>query len=200
LLMMEHSLAVMEVDMAGQKSDNDLVEIPLETVPETPGEEEKSLQPGAENAVEGDLVQLNQSNISQVNAGKVEIKQSGAYRVDAEQVTAQQSGLGMIQASSVSVSQSGIGFVRSNETVLEKNSTQVLVTQTATVNGGTAGLLVAREVHASPLRAFVVLAQKIDGQVETTLDTRGAILAGLIAGIAAGLVSLIGRLLTQRRR
>jgi hypothetical protein len=46
----------------------------------------------------------------------------------------------------------------------------------------------------------VVLAQKIDGQVETTLDTRGAILAGLVAGIAAGLVSLVGRLLSQRKR
>jgi hypothetical protein len=195
-----HPEGVLEVEMAGLKSENELVEIPLETVPEATGEEGKPSQPNAGNAIEGDIVQVNQSNISQITAQKVELRQGGANKVNAEQVTAQQSGLGMIQASSVNVSQSGVGFVRSSETVLEKNSTQVLVTQTATINGGTAGLLVAREVHANPLRAFVVLAQKIDGQVETTLDTRGAILAGLIAGIAAGLVSLVGRLLTQRKR
>ena len=105
----------------------------------------------------------------------------------------------MIQATSVTVDQGGIGFVRAGEAKLDRSSAQTLVADTITVNGGTTGLLVAREVHANPLRAFVVLAQKIDGQVETTLDTRGAILAGLIAGIAAGLVSLVGRLLTQRK-
>jgi hypothetical protein len=39
----------------------------------------------------------------------------------------------------------------------------------------------------------------VDGPVDTVLDTPRAILAGLTAGIAFGLVYLAGRLLVRRR-
>jgi hypothetical protein len=190
----------MEAEMARKKTENNPVEIPLETALENKPEIESPPQAVEEKIIEEDLIQVKQGNIPQVNAEKVEIQSGAANRVYAEQVTVHQGGVGMVQATSVSVNQGGIGFVRAGEANLENSSTQAVVTQTATVNGGTVGLLIAREVHANPLRAFVVLAQKIDGQVETTLDTRGAILAGLVAGIAAGLVSLMGRLLSQRKR
>jgi len=196
----EHPLTVMEVELAGQKSEYEIVEIPLETIPESSSEDNDTSQPADEKTIEAEIVRVNQSGVLQVNAGKVEIQQGGANRVYAEQVTVNQGAAGIIQATSVTVEQGGLGFVRAGEVNIDESTVQTMVADTITANGGTAGLLVAREVHANPLRAFVVLAQKIDGQIDTTLDTRGAILAGLIAGIAAGLVSLVGRLLTQRKR
>jgi hypothetical protein len=186
--------------MAGQKSKNNLVEIPLEIVPETHQGAESPSQPADENVIEADIVQVNQGNVSQVNAGRVEFKQGGAGRVNAEQVTVHLGGIGMAWGTTVSVDQGGIGIVRAGEAQLDKCQTHVLVAQTATTKEGMTGVLVANEVHANPLRAVVVLAKTIDGQVETTLDTRGAILAGLVGGIALGLVSLTGRLLTRSKR
>jgi hypothetical protein len=46
---------------------------------------------------------------------------------------------------------------------------------------------------------FVLLAREVNGPVETVLDTRGAVAAGLVAGIAIGLVLFVGGLLTRRR-
>ncbi len=185
--------------MVGKKSEQELVEIPLETYPEM-ADKDVTTQAKDEKIVEAEAVQVNQSNISQVNAEKVEFQQGSAARVYADQVTVRQGGVGITQATSANVSQSGVGIVRASDVTLEKCSAQAVIAQTAIENGGTTGLLIAREVHANPIRAFVVLAQNIDGQVETTLDTRGAILAGVIAGIAAGLVGLVGRLLSNRKR
>jgi hypothetical protein len=45
----------------------------------------------------------------------------------------------------------------------------------------------------------ILLAREVHGPVETVLDTRGALLAGLVAGVAIGMVLYVGRLLSRRR-
>jgi hypothetical protein len=66
------------------------------------------------------------------------------------------------------------------------------------VENATAGVLVAREVHGTTLRTAVLLAGKVDGKVETLLDTVGAIGAGLAAGVGIGLILSIARVLRKR--
>jgi hypothetical protein len=61
------------------------------------------------------------------------------------------------------------------------------------------GLLVAQQVRGGSIKTAVLLAGQVDGPVETSLDTPRALLAGLAAGIGAGLVLLIGSLAKQRR-
>jgi hypothetical protein len=190
----------MEVAMANKKTENEPVEIPLELVPETPQETEALAHSTGENIVENDVIQVNQGNVAQVNAEKVEFRQGGAARVNADQVTIHQGGAGMIQAITANVDQGGVGILRANEATLTNSSAQLMAAQAVTVNGGMAGVLVANEVHANPLRAVIVLAQKIDGPVETSLDTRGAMLAGLVGGVALGLISLVGRLLIRNHK
>jgi hypothetical protein len=43
------------------------------------------------------------------------------------------------------------------------------------------------------------LAREVNGTVETILDTRGALVAGLVSGIAVGLVLSVFNMLTRRR-
>ena len=50
---------VMEVEVAGQKSKNEIVEIPLEIVPETSSEVENPSQPADEQIIEAEIVQVN---------------------------------------------------------------------------------------------------------------------------------------------
>jgi hypothetical protein len=45
-----------------------------------------------------------------------------------------------------------------------------------------------------------LIARNVQGPVETILDTRGAAVAGLLAGLAIGMVLLSGSLLRRRER
>jgi hypothetical protein len=74
----------------------------------------------------------------------------------------------------------------------------VIVSDAALVENATAGILVAREVHGTTLRTGVLLAGKVDGNVETLLDTVGAIGAGLAAGVGIGLMLTIARMFRRR--
>jgi hypothetical protein len=60
-------------------------------------------------------------------------------------------------------------------------------------------LTVAGTADLRDSSTFVLLAREVNGPVETVLDTRGAVAAGLVAGIAIGLVLFLGGLLTRRR-
>jgi len=70
----------------------------------------------------------------------------------------------------------------------------------AELDGAQAGLLVSREVNGEVIRAGVLLAGRVEGSVETILDTPRALLAGLASGVAVGLVLWVGSLLKQRWR
>jgi hypothetical protein len=52
-------------------------------------------------------------------------------------------------------------------------------------------------MHASS--TLVLLAGQTNGPVETLLDTRGALLAGLVGGTLTGLVLFAGNLFFRRR-
>jgi hypothetical protein len=63
-----------------------------------------------------------------------------------------------------------------------------------------AAVVVAREVHSGSLRTGVLLAGRVEGPVETIVDTPRALLAGLSAGIGIGLVLFLFQLLLGRRK
>jgi len=60
-----------------------------------------------------------------------------------------------------------------------------------------AGAIIAREVHGGFVQTTILLASKVDGPVESVLDTPRAMLAGLTAGVAIGLVMFVGKLLRR---
>jgi hypothetical protein len=62
-----------------------------------------------------------------------------------------------------------------------------------------AGLVAGREVHVSESRTGILLAQTVHGNVNTVLDTRGALIVGLTGGLFAGLMLLLGRVLFRRK-
>jgi hypothetical protein len=62
-----------------------------------------------------------------------------------------------------------------------------------------AGVVAGREVHVNETRTGILLARTVHGDVNTVLDTRGALIAGLTAGLFSGLMLLLGRLLFRRK-
>ena len=75
----------------------------------------------------------------------------------------------------------------------------IVVAEDMRLTGSRAGIAIAGKAHLRDSSTVVLLAREVNGQVETVLDTRGAVVAGLVAGMAAGLVLLAGRLITRRR-
>ena len=60
------------------------------------------------------------------------------------------------------------------------------------------GIVIAEHAELSNSRTVVLLSREVHGNVETVLDTRGAALAGIAAGLAVGLMLIIGGLLRRR--
>jgi hypothetical protein len=61
------------------------------------------------------------------------------------------------------------------------------------------GITVAREVDMTGSSSVILLANEVNGEVKTVLDTPQALLAGLVAGIGVGLVLFAGGLLRRSR-
>jgi hypothetical protein len=61
-------------------------------------------------------------------------------------------------------------------------------------------VLVAQQVQTSSVRTGVLLASKVEGNVDTFLDTPRALLVGLTAGAAMGLVVFALNLVAGKKR
>jgi len=46
---------------------------------------------------------------------------------------------------------------------------------------------------------LILLARRVHGDVDTVLDTRGAAVAGILAGVVLGLIFLAGSMLLRRK-
>ncbi len=75
----------------------------------------------------------------------------------------------------------------------------VVVAEKAELGNTYAGVVVGQEVHGQRIESLVLLARHVDGEVKTVLDTRGAILMGLVGGLFAGLMFLLTRALFGRK-
>jgi hypothetical protein len=70
--------------------------------------------------------------------------------------------------------------------------------ETVNLQNAYVGALAAREVRGERVESLVLLAGRVEGEVHTLVDTRGAIIAGLVGGLFAGLIVLVGRIAFRR--
>jgi hypothetical protein len=165
--------------------------------------EEKPAGDGPEftvtDQINAEHVQISQGGAGEIHATQVDIEQGGAFRIDAQQVRIEQGGAGAIFGEVVSLDSSAAGLIRAEEVRAEQSAINALYCDTAALSDSQAGLLVSRQVTGTTIRAGVLLASHVEGQVEAVLDTPRALLAGLAAGVGVGLVSLLGSLLRRRR-
>jgi len=134
--------------------------------------------------VEADEVHIHQGGVNRVFAGVVEMDTGGAVTIDAETVSLNESVGVVVRADMIDAHESGSG---------------VLVAREMRLTNSRAGVAIADHADLHDSSTVVLLARQVNGPVETMLDTRGAILAGLVAGVAAGLVWLAGGLIARRR-
>lgn len=171
-----------------------------ETSPRAERAETVNLSQTSLEKVEADLVRMSQSGAGQIQAGEVEIRQGGAGQIRADQVSANQALIGMVEAGTVNLSHSPLAMAKCWEIHVKESPIVASFSENARLEDVQANLIVARRIEGGPVRSIVLLAGKVDGPVETVLDTPRAMLAGLMAGVGAGMVIFVAKLLTRRKR
>jgi alanine dehydrogenase len=141
---------------------------------------------------------MHQSDAENIVAQEVELQQSAAANVKAEHFSAHQSAVAMLNAKDVSVEESAVGFVQA-EKMSAGGYTGVIVAGSADVQHGMAVFVAGREVHVNEARTGILLARNVSGNVTTLLNTREALLVGLVGGLFAGLMLMLGRVLFGRK-
>ena len=158
------------------------------------------------------LTSISQTDVKSVHAESVQMQQADAEFIRAETVEMQYSAAGNVKATDLSTRTSALGLVNSAEVHAESSIVGIVQAEHASASGytgivtagsadihkSTIGYLAAQEVDAQEVRTVVLLARNVRGNVTTTLDTRGAVIAGLIGGLFGGLMLLLGRSLTRR--
>lgn len=148
--------------------------------------------------VHAESVWMRQSDAETITAEEVEMQNSAAGSVKANIVTGHMVLMGAVNAGEVSVQEGGVGYAQA-EKVSVSGYTGAVMGGSVEIHNGMVGFAAGREVHVNESRTGLLLAQTLNGNVNTLLDTRGALIIGLTAGLFAGLMLLLGRMLFGRK-
>ncbi len=150
------------------------------------------------HSVRAESVRMHQADAENIVAQQVELQQSAAANVKANHINMHQSVIAMANATEISVASGAAGFVQA-EKMSAGGYTGVVLAGSAEVQHGMAVLVAGRDVRLSESRTSILLARNVSGNVTTLLDTRGALIMGLVGGLFAGLMLLLGRSLFGRK-
>ena len=148
-------------------------------------------------AVTAEMVRMHQSNAETIQSDDVEMSQSAAVVVNAQSLTARQVAMAQVAAEQVDISQGAVGALRA-DLVNAQGYIGVVAGETVTVEGAKVGVTAAREVRGEKVESVVLFAGRVEGEVHTVVDTRGAVIAGLVGGLIAGMIFLVGRIAFRR--
>ena len=149
--------------------------------------------------VQAKTVQMHQAAAQTISASDVEMQQSAAAAVKATNVNAHQAALAAVEATQVLSEQSFIGAMQTEKATVS-GYTAAVAAGNAELHYSLAGVVVANEVHvADQTRIALLISKNVQGNVTTLMDTRSALIAGLVASLFSGMMLLLGRNLFGRK-
>ena len=148
-------------------------------------------------SVQAELVTMHQANAESVAAEDVEMSFSAAGGINAQSLSAQQSAIGGVNAEEAHVWNSVIGGVRGT-VVNAQGMIAGVAGESVTVEGARVGVAAANEIRGGRVDTVILLAGRVEGEVHTVVDKRGAVIAGLVGGLFAGLILVVSRIAFRR--
>lgn len=149
-------------------------------------------------SVQAELVRASSSQIKQLSAQEVDLRDSVAVVVNAETVNARKTGVGHLEAGNFTLLEGTVLASKSNSATL-KGRAGLVVSETTGIENGSAGVLISRYVNGENIRTGILISRNVEGNVETLLDTRSTILAGVVAGAVLGSLLMLGQFLFRRK-
>ena len=150
-------------------------------------------------SVNAQQVYMNQSAAETITAENVTLDKSAVADLNANHVQAEQAAIGELKASDVVADQSLIGYVQAEKAAVS-GFVGAVIGQSADVRNSAAVAVIANEVRfEESARTVLLISSKVEGNVTTLMDTRTALISGLVAGLFASIAVLLGRALFGRR-
>jgi len=178
--------------VAMAENTNDLEE----TQDETP--QVSNLTTTSVEVIEAKLVRMHQSAAQEITADEVDLQQSAALDVTTAEVSAREAALGLVTARDVELNNSAVGIIRA-ETANIAGSAGVVLAESANLGNTYAGVVAGGQVRSERIESLILLARNVEGDIQTVVDTRGALIAGMVGGLFAGIFLLVGRMLFDRK-
>jgi hypothetical protein len=148
--------------------------------------------------VQAEMVRMHQASAETINANEIELEQSAAVHVQADSVNTHQSAMVAVEAEELLSQNSAIGFIEAQQASV-RGYIGAVAAQNAQVHYSLAGVIMGNDVHVEGARTVLLVSRNITGNVTTVIDSRSALIAGLVAGLFSGLMLLLGRTLFGRR-
>ena len=149
-------------------------------------------------SVRAELVRMHQADAETITAEEVEMQLSAAGDIKANQVSTSQSALAMVEAGEVLVQNGITGYIQAGNASVS-GYTGAVVAGSADVHQSMVGFVAGTDVHVTETRTGFLFARTLNGNVTTLMDTRSALIAGLVGGLFAGIMLLLGRMLFGRK-
>ena len=165
----------------------------VEEIPQVTNLEQSSVE-----VIEAEMVRMYQSAAQEITADEVSMQMAVALDVTAADVTTHESALGLVNAREVDMTNSAAGAIRA-ENVNVIGQVGIVLAETAHLGNTYAGVVAGGNVHSETIETLIFLGNHVEGNVQTVVDTRSALIAGTVGGLLAGVVLLIGRLVFGRR-
>ena len=163
---------------------------------------------------ESQVTNLSQTQVQTVHAQQVNMNQAAAETITAETVTLDRSAVADLNANHIQADRAVFVEVKTSDILAEKSligSVQAeragvsgfmgaVIAQNADVRSSAAGVVIANDVKFDEsARTVLLISNNVQGTVTTLMDTRTALIAGLVAGLIASISVLLGRALFGRR-
>ncbi len=175
-----------------------------------------NISQGSANRVEAQEVNIDRGGVNQVQANTVYLRQAGAQTVTADHLELRQGGIVRAQATNLDVTAGGIIVAQTQEANLNTSAVQLLIAQgnvkmdqsgarvlitqgDVQMEQSGAAVIVARTVKTETGSTVFLLAQKVEGTVNTSFGPRESIIFGAIAGFVFFLLSVLAGRKKKRR-
>ena len=153
---------------------------------------EKELEKTDVDFIEGEFINIKQSTIRAVEGGHIELQQVGALSIDGERIEATQAAAGILRGNDVSLNQCMSAVTAAETVTINFSFSPVSVSREQTsVNMSAVGFMGAKQIKAENTSAFLVVANKVEGNITTLLDWKSALAFGAVCGGLWAFVSLL---------
>jgi hypothetical protein len=131
--------------------------------------------------------------VAEAAPGTVDVHRGGIGAVTAEDVFVQWGGIGAARADRVGIEFGGVGAALTGELRVTQGWASNVIAREATLEQALARTVIAQHVDVRrPSAVLVLIAQRVEGDVRTLVDWRGALAFGAAFGLVAGLARAAG--------
>jgi hypothetical protein len=157
---------------------------------------------GGVDAIKAETVYIEQGGVNSVRADHLTVRQGGVVKADVQQLEMLQGGIVLAQTETAHLTASNAAILLARgEVKMDQSSAQALLAcGDVSMNQGGAVVMVARNVKAEKSGVIFLFAQKVEGGVRAMFGPRESVIFGVVAGLTAGLVLLMGRQVKRRKR